>query len=66
MVHSSALTVFADGEHLACDGFSLNETVHLRSYEFIIDYFIGLSLSPRRNDLGNALMGSSRNGPPSP
>jgi hypothetical protein len=49
-----------------CDGFSLGETVCLGSYEFIIDYFGGMSLSPRSNDSGTALMGSTRSGPLSP
>jgi hypothetical protein len=35
MVPSSALTVTVDGERLMCDGFSLDETVHLVSFEFI-------------------------------
>jgi hypothetical protein len=33
-----------------CSGFSLGETVYLGSFEFITDYFGGLSLSPRRSD----------------
>jgi hypothetical protein len=48
MVPSSAITVSADGEHLTCGGFSLGETVHLGSFDFIADYFDGLNLSPRR------------------
>jgi hypothetical protein len=48
MVPSSAITVSADGEHLTCGGFSLGETVHLGSFDFIADYFGGLNLSPRR------------------
>jgi hypothetical protein len=35
MVPSSALTVTVDGERLMCDGFSLDEIVHLVSFEFI-------------------------------
>jgi hypothetical protein len=31
--------------------------VRLGSFEFIIDYFNGLSLSPRRDGLGFAFMG---------
>jgi hypothetical protein len=66
MVPSSALTVFADGEHLACNGFSLDKTVHFGSLEFITVCFSGLSPSPRRNDSDVAFMGSTRCGPPSP
>jgi hypothetical protein len=50
MVPSSALVVATDGECLTCGGFFLSETVHLRSFEFIADYFGGLSLSPKRNN----------------
>jgi hypothetical protein len=48
MVPLSALAFSADGERLTCDDFSLSETVCLGSFEFIADYFSGLSLSPRR------------------
>jgi hypothetical protein len=65
MVPSSALTVSVDGEHLMCDDFSLSKTVHLGIFEFIVDYFSGMSLSPRRNDSGTAFMGSTYSGPPS-
>jgi hypothetical protein len=50
MVPSSALVVATDGECLTCGGFFLSETIHLRSFEFIADYFGGLSLSPKRNN----------------
>jgi hypothetical protein len=59
MVPSSVIVVAADGEHLMCGGFSLGETVHLGNFEFIADYFGGLSLSPRRGDPGAAFMGST-------
>jgi hypothetical protein len=48
MVPLYAITVTANGECLMCGGFSLSETIHLGSFEFIADYFGGLSLSPRR------------------
>jgi hypothetical protein len=35
MVHSSTLIVTTEGEHLTCGGFSLGETVHFGSLEFI-------------------------------
>jgi hypothetical protein len=66
MVPSFALTVSADGERLTCGGFSLGKTVHLGSFEFIIDYFSNLSLFAWRNDLGITFMGSTQGGPPSP
>jgi hypothetical protein len=63
MVHSSALAVSVNGERLTCSGFSLSKTVRLKSFEFITNYFNGLSLSPRRNDSGTAVMGSTHSGP---
>jgi hypothetical protein len=46
VVPSLPIVVGADGEHLTCGGFSLGETVHLGNFEFITDYFGGLSLTP--------------------
>jgi hypothetical protein len=66
MVPSSTLTVAADGERLTDGGFSLGETIRLGSFEFITDYFSGLSLSPRRGNSGVAFMGSTRSETPSP
>jgi hypothetical protein len=66
MVPSSRLTVTADGERLTCGGFSLGETVHFMSLEFITDCFGGLSLSPRRNDSDATFMASTHCGPPYP
>jgi hypothetical protein len=63
MVPSFTLAFFADGEHLTCGGFSLSEVVHLGSFDFIADYFGGLSLSPRRSNSGTAFMASTRSGP---
>jgi hypothetical protein len=66
MVPSSAIAIGGDGEHLTCDGFSLGETVHLGNFEFIADYFGGLSLSHRRGDEGTTFMGSTRSGASTP
>jgi hypothetical protein len=63
MVHSSALAISAEGEHLTCSGFSLDETVCLGSFEFIADYYGTLSLSPRRNDPSASFIVSIRNAP---
>jgi hypothetical protein len=60
MVPSSTITVTANGEHLTCGGFSLGETIYRGNFEFITDYFGGLSLSLRRGDEGAASMGSTR------
>jgi hypothetical protein len=65
MVPSIVLAFSTDGERLMCGGFSLGETVHLGSFEFITDNFGGLSLSPRRSDSSTAFMGSTRSGPQS-
>jgi hypothetical protein len=48
MVPSSLITVAAEGECLTCGGFSLGKPVHHRNFEFITDYFRGLSLFPKR------------------
>jgi hypothetical protein len=37
MVPLSVITIAADGEHLTCGDFSLSETIHLGSFEFITD-----------------------------
>jgi hypothetical protein len=51
MVPSFVITVAVEGECLMCGGFSLSETIHLGSFEFITDYIGGLSLSPGRGNL---------------
>jgi hypothetical protein len=66
MVLSSPLAITTDGERFTCGDFSLSETVCLGSFEFITDCFDGLSLSPRRKDLGTAFMGSTCSGSLSP
>jgi hypothetical protein len=66
MIPSSAIIVATDGERLTCGGFFLGETVHLRNFEFIVDYFGGLSLSLRRGDEAADLMGSTHGGAPTP
>jgi hypothetical protein len=66
MVPKSVLIVTANGERLSCGGFSLDETIHIGSFEFIANYFGGLSLSPRGSDSGAAFMDSTQKGTPSP
>jgi hypothetical protein len=63
MVYSFALAVSTNGECMMCSGFSLSENIRLGSFEFIIDYFGGLSLSPRRSDSDTSFMGSTHSGP---
>jgi hypothetical protein len=64
MVPSSSIIIAADGECLTCDGFSPSEIVRLGNFEFIANYFGGLSHSPRRGHAGAAFMGSTRSGAP--
>jgi hypothetical protein len=66
MVLSSAITVAADGERLTCGGFSLGQIIHLGSFEFITNYFSGVSLCPRTGNSGATFMGSTHSGTPSP
>jgi hypothetical protein len=66
MVPSSVVTIAIDGECLTCGGFSLCETICIRSFEFISDYFGSMSPSARRGDSGATFMGSSHNWTPSP
>jgi hypothetical protein len=63
---TSAIIVAAYGERLMYGGFFLGETVHLGNFEFITDHFGGLSLCPKRGDVGGAFMGSTRSGAPTP
>jgi hypothetical protein len=65
MVHSSTLTVTTNGEHLTSGGFSLIESVHFGSLEFIADYFGSLSVSPKGSDSGVIFIGMTHNGSPS-
>jgi hypothetical protein len=39
------------------------EPAHLGNFEFIADYFCGLSLSPRRGNEGAIFVGLTHNGP---
>jgi hypothetical protein len=66
MVPSFAPTIADDSECLSCGGFSLDETVHFGSLEFITDCFGGLSLSPRGDGSDAAFMGSTHSRPRSP
>jgi hypothetical protein len=62
MVYSSMLIITTDGERLTCGGFSLGETVHFGSLEFIADYFGSLRLSPKGSDSGTIFVGMTRGG----
>jgi hypothetical protein len=66
MLPSPSIAVAADGERLMCGGFSLDEHIRLGNFEFIADYFGGLSLSPRRGDEGTAFVGSTHSGESTP
>jgi hypothetical protein len=66
MVPSSLITIIADDERLACGGLSLDEPIFLGNMEFIIDYFSGSSLSPRRGNEGVIFVGSTHSGTSTP
>jgi hypothetical protein len=62
MVHSSVLAISTDDEPLMHDGFSIGETIHFWSLEFIIYCFGGLSLSPKGTNPGVVFVGIARSG----
>jgi hypothetical protein len=66
MVPSSSIAITADGERLACGGFSLREPIRLGNFEFMADYFGSLSLSLRRGNEGAIFMGSTHSGSSTP
>jgi hypothetical protein len=66
MVPSSVIVIDTNGERLTCGGFSIDETVHLGNFEFIANYFSGLSLSLRRSDTGATFMASAHSGASTP
>jgi hypothetical protein len=63
MVHSSTLAITTDSERLTCGGFSLGETIHFRSLEFIANCFGGLSLSPKRSNSSAIFVGTTHGVP---
>jgi hypothetical protein len=65
IVPSSSLIIASDGERLMCGGFSLGEIICFGIFEFITDYFAGLSLSPKRGSSGATFMDSTCSGTPS-
>jgi hypothetical protein len=65
MVHSLRLTIVTDDNHQVGIGFTLGETRHFGSLEFIADHFSNLSLSPEWNDSGAAFVGMAHSGSPS-
>jgi hypothetical protein len=64
MVPSSTLIVSVDGERLSCDVFSLDETIHFGSLEFIANHFGGLRLFPMGDGSRAVVMGSTHGGTP--
>jgi hypothetical protein len=66
MVPLSSIVVVVDGERLMYGGFSLSEPVYCGDFEFITDYFCGLSLSPRRGNNDAIFLGSTRSGASTP
>jgi hypothetical protein len=65
MIHSSTLAITTNSEHLTYSVFSLGETIHFGSFEFIANCFSSLSLSPKGNDSGAVFMGMTHSGSPS-
>jgi hypothetical protein len=51
---------------MLCDVFSISETIHFESLEFITDRFDGVSLSPMGDSSGATVMGSTHSKTPSP
>jgi hypothetical protein len=66
MAPSSSIIVTVNGEHQMCGGFSLGETIHFGSLEFIFDYLSGLRLSPVGDGSDAVTMGSAHGRPVSP
>jgi hypothetical protein len=62
MVDISMLAVATNGECLMCGVFSLSETIHLGSLEFITDCFSSLSLSPKGRESGAIFVGTTTAG----
>jgi hypothetical protein len=50
---------------MSCGGFSLDETIHFGSLDFITDRFGSLSLSLMGDGSDAIIMGPARGGPPS-
>jgi hypothetical protein len=65
MVPSLMLAIAIGVERLSCGDFSLDETIHFGSLEFIANRFRGLSLSPIGDGSDAIVMGSARGEPPS-
>jgi hypothetical protein len=64
MVHSSILTVATDDEWLTCGSFSLTETIHFGTLEFITDCFDSMSLSPKGSNSSAIFVGTTHSGSP--
>jgi hypothetical protein len=64
-VRSSKPTIVANKNNLTGAGFTLGETIHFGSLEFIVDHFGNLSLSSEESGSGAIFIGMVHNGSPS-
>jgi hypothetical protein len=64
MVHSSILVITTDSKHLTYGVFSLGETVHFESLEFIADCFDNMSLSTKGSESSAVFIGTTSSGSP--
>jgi hypothetical protein len=62
IVHSSTLVVSTNGERLRCGGFSISETIHFGSLEFIVDCLGDLRLSPKGSNPSVVFVSTTRSG----
>jgi hypothetical protein len=62
MVQSPKLIIITNNKHQTGVSFTLSETIHFGSLEFIIDHFGRLSLSAEGNDSVIIFMGMTHSG----
>jgi hypothetical protein len=65
MLHSPKLAVIDNNKHQIDVGFTLGETIHIGSMEFIADHFGSLSLSDKGNVSSVMFVGMAHSGSPS-